>query len=96
MGIAEYKLTSNQRPLDQNSDVARCILFKEVMEMHSTLQEIDKADLINVERLAHIIRGLSAVELETLEILLDKDASDTITQSLEELKVGERVPIDSW
>jgi hypothetical protein len=64
--------------------------------MHSTLQKIDKVDLINVERLAYIIRGLSVVELETLEILLDKDASDTITQSLEELKAGERIPIDSW
>ena len=64
--------------------------------MNSTLQNIDKVELINIERLAHIIKGLSAVEIETLEILLDKEASDTITQSLGELEVGERIPIDSW
>jgi len=66
------------------------------MEMPSILKEMDRADLINIERLAHILKGLSAVEFETLEILLDEEASKTITQSLKELEAGERIPIDEW
>jgi len=64
--------------------------------MPSTLKEMDRVDLINIERLAHILKGLSAVEFETLEILLDEEASKTITQSLKELETGERIPIDEW
>jgi len=64
--------------------------------MPSILKEMDRADLINIERLAHILKGLSAVEFETLEILLDEEASKTITQSLKELEAGERIPIDEW
>ncbi|MCD6139093.1 MAG: hypothetical protein J7J91_11130 [Deltaproteobacteria bacterium] len=64
--------------------------------MPSTLKEMDRVDLINIERLAHILKGLSAVEFETLEILLDEEASKTITQSLKELEAGERIPIDEW
>ena len=66
------------------------------MEMPSILKEMDRADLINIERLAHILKGLSAVEFETLEILLDEEASKTITQSLKELEAGEKIPIDEW
>jgi len=64
--------------------------------MPNTLKEMDRVELVNIERLAHIIRGLSAVEIETLELLLDKDASNTITQSLGELEAGERIPIEEW
>ena len=64
--------------------------------MPSILKEMDRAELINIERLAHILKGLSAVEFETLEILLDEEASKTITQSLKELDAGERIPIDEW
>ena len=64
--------------------------------MPSTLKEMNRVDLINIERLAHILKGLSAVEFETLEILLDEEASKTITQSLKELDAGERIPIDEW
>mgnify|MGYP000200343157 FL=1 len=64
--------------------------------MPSILKEMDRAELINIERLAHILKGLSAVELETLEILLDEEASKTITQSVKELDAGERIPIDEW
>jgi len=64
--------------------------------MPSALKEMDRVDLINIERLSHIIRGLSPVEFETLEILLDKDASNTITESLKELERGKRIPIDEW
>jgi hypothetical protein len=58
--------------------------------------EIDELDLINLERLAHILKGLSPSELETLEILLDKEARDTVFQSLKEWSSGERVPLDEW
>ena len=64
--------------------------------MHSSLKQMDEADLVNVERLAHIIKGLSEVEFETLEVLLDKDASKTINESLKELKKGERLSISEW
>jgi len=64
--------------------------------MPSALKEMDRVDLINIERLSHIIRGLSPVEFETLEILLDKDASNTISESLKDLERGTRIPIDEW
>ncbi len=64
--------------------------------MPKALKEMDRVDLINIERLAHILKGLSVVEFETLEILLDNEASKTITQSLKELEAGERIPIDEW
>ena len=46
--------------------------------------------------MAYVLKGLSAAEFETLEILLDEDSSKTISQSLKELKAGERIPIDEW
>ena len=59
-------------------------------------REIEGLDLINLERLVHILNGLSASELETLEILLDKEARDTIFESLKELNSGERIPLNEW
>ena len=53
--------------------------------MHNMLKEMDKVELINLERLTYILKGLSAGELETLEILLDKESSESIRQSLREL-----------
>jgi len=64
--------------------------------MPNTLKEMDKVDLINIERLAHILKGLSAAEFETLEILLDEESLQTVTQSLKELEAGERIPMDEW
>lgn len=64
--------------------------------MQNVLKEMDKIELVNLERLAHILKGLNAAELETLEILLDEDASKTISQSLKELESGERILIDEW
>jgi len=64
--------------------------------MRNTLKEMDRVELINLERLAYILKGLSAADLETLEILLDEESSKTISQSLKELKAGERIPIDEW
>lgn len=56
--------------------------------MPITLKDMDRAELINIERLAYILKGLSAAEFETLEIILDEDSSKTIRQSLKELKAG--------
>jgi hypothetical protein len=64
--------------------------------MTTTLKEMDKVELVNLERLAYLLKGLSAAELETLELLLDEEASKTINQSLKELEKGEGIPIDEW
>ena len=65
-------------------------------KMRNKLKEMDRVELVNLERLAYILKGLSSVEFETLEILLDEDTSETIGQSLKELKAGERISIDEW
>ena len=64
--------------------------------MRNTLKEMDRVELVNLERLAYILKGLSAADFETLEILLDEESSKTISQSLKELEAGERIPIDEW
>jgi hypothetical protein len=53
-------------------------------------------ELVNLERLAHILKGLSAPELETLELLLDEDALRGIRTALHELDEGEGIPLDEW
>ena len=55
-----------------------------------------RVELINLERLAYILKGLSTVELETLELFLDEEAFGSINQSLKELEEGEGIPIDEW
>ena len=72
------------------------LTVKEVIEMPIALKEMDRVDLINIERLAHILKGLSPIEFETLEVLLDDEASKTINQSLKELEASKRIPIDEW
>ena len=64
--------------------------------MRNTLKEMDRVELVNLERLAYILKGLSAADFETLEILLGEDSSKTVSQSIKELKAGERIPIDEW
>jgi len=64
--------------------------------MRNTLKTMDRIELVNLERLAYILKGLSEADFETLEILLDQESSKTISQSLKELKEGERIPIDEW
>jgi hypothetical protein len=46
--------------------------------------------------LAHILKGVSAAELETLELLVDEVASKTINRSIKELEMGEGIPIGEW
>ena len=64
--------------------------------MSSTLKKIDQADLVNLQRLAHLLKGLNPAELETLEILLDEEACGTITESLKELEEKKGIPIGEW
>ena len=64
--------------------------------MSNALKEMDKSELVNLERLAHLMKGLSPAEFETLEILLDGEASQTIAQSLKELEERKGIPIDEW
>jgi DNA replication protein DnaD len=64
--------------------------------MSSALKEMDKVELVNLERLAHLLKGLSPAEIETLEILLDEEACEIIVQSLKELEERKGIPIDQW
>ena len=64
--------------------------------MPNTLKEMDSIELVNIKRLAYILKGLNAVEFETLEILLDEESYKSVSQSLKELEAGERMPIDEW
>jgi len=65
-----------------------------VNQVHNMLKEMDKVELVNLERLTYILKRLSAGELETLEILLDKESSESIRQSIRELNDGKRISID--
>jgi len=71
-------------------------LKKKVVEMSTAVKELGRVELFNLERLAYILKVLSAAELEALELLLDEDAFGSINQSLKELEEGEGVPIDEW
>lgn len=67
-----------------------------MVEMSTAVKEMDRVELFNLERLAYILKGLSAAELETLEFLLDEEAFQSINQSLKELEKEEGIPIDEW
>jgi hypothetical protein len=64
--------------------------------MSVVLRDMDNMEMINLERLAYILKRLSPAELETLEILLDQDAVETLIHSLTEVRAGERIPLDEW
>lgn len=64
--------------------------------MSIAIKEMGRVELVNLERLAYILKGLSAAELETLELLLDEEAFGSINQSFNELEEGEGIPIDEW
>ncbi|MFO7772514.1 MAG: hypothetical protein R6V59_00965 [Dehalococcoidia bacterium] len=61
--------------------------------MSGALKEMDRAELVNLERPDHLLKGLSAAELETLEILLDEEAYETIARSLKELEERRGIPM---
>jgi len=56
----------------------------------------DISGLVNLERLAHILKSLNNEELETLELLLDNEAAQVIFSSVKELKEDKGVPIEQW
>ncbi len=64
--------------------------------MSKALKMLDKGGLVHLERLASILRGLTPEELETLELLLDRQATATIRRALKELDRGEGIPIEKW
>ena len=64
--------------------------------MINALKEMGHTELVNLERLAYILKGLDSVELETLEILSNQDALTTLTQSLKEVEMGKGIPLDEW
>ncbi|OQX19032.1 MAG: hypothetical protein BWK80_37385 [Desulfobacteraceae bacterium IS3] len=64
--------------------------------MSIALRDMDNMEMIHLERLAYILKGLSPAELETLEILLDEDALETLAHSLNEVRAGERIAFDEW
>jgi DNA-binding MarR family transcriptional regulator len=64
--------------------------------MSKAAKSLEKGGLVHLERLASILRGLTPEELETLEILLDRQASSTIRRALGELNRGEGIPLEKW
>ena len=64
--------------------------------MSTVIKEMNRIELVNLERLAYILKGLNVAEFETLELLLDEVSFGSINQSLKELEAGERIPIDEW
>ena len=54
--------------------------------MSSALKEMDKSELVNLERLAHLMKGLSPTELETLEFLLQPELAPELKQRRQEAK----------
>jgi hypothetical protein len=71
------------------------ILLKEVIKMLETIEK-DTERLINLQRFAHLLLSLTPSEVETLEILVDKDAISTISKSIKEFDRGEGIFIDEW
>jgi hypothetical protein len=63
--------------------------------MEEALKEVG-VELINLQRLAHLLRSLSPTEVETLELLLDDEARGLIETSLKELDQGKGLPLDQW
>ena len=61
--------------------------------MSGALREMNKAELVNLERLAHLLKGHSPSEVEPLELLLDEEASVTIVRSRKELEDTEEIPM---
>ncbi|MCK9593812.1 MAG: hypothetical protein M0Q91_17570 [Methanoregula sp.] len=64
--------------------------------MSAAIANADKLDLVKLQRLAHLLKSLNKGELETLELLLDNDASEMINQSITEFRQGKGIPIDQW
>ncbi len=64
--------------------------------MSKALKALEKGDLVQLARLASILRGLTPQELETLELLLDPQAGTAIRRALKELDRSEGIPLEKW
>jgi len=64
--------------------------------MKTDLHDLKKAELVDLQRLAYLLKSLSPAEAETLELLLDDEAQKTIQASLKELDEGKGLPVDEW
>ena len=64
--------------------------------MPAVIANADKLDLVKLQRLAYLLKALNKGELETLELLLDNDASEIVSQSVKEFRQGKGIPIDQW
>lgn len=64
--------------------------------MSKAIKVLEKGGLVQLERLASILRALTPEELETLELLLDRQATATIRRAVKELERGEGIPIEKW
>jgi len=58
--------------------------------------EKDMDELVNIQKFAHLLLSLTPSEVETLEILVDKDAISTISKSIREFEKGKGILIDEW
>ena len=55
--------------------------------MPDTLKEMDRTELVNLERLAYLLKGLSPAELETLEFLLQPELATKLKQRRRKAKI---------
>ena len=64
--------------------------------MPEVMVNADTNDRVNLRRLAYLLKALNKGELETLDLLMDNDASVIISQSVKEFRQGKGIPIDQW
>ncbi len=64
--------------------------------MKAALKNLKEVELVDLQRLAYLLKSLSPAEAETLEILLDDEARSTIQTSLKELDEGKGLSFDEW
>ena len=63
--------------------------------MEEALKE-KETELVDLQRLTHLLMSLSPSEVETIELLLDDEASGIIKTSLKELDQGKGIPLAQW
>lgn len=74
--------------------MVRCLAYKftsgiiKSMAIHTKSIHPHLSIPVTLEQIAQGLRGLSSQELETLEILLDRGATDTIRESMKQAKAG--------
>lgn len=73
--------------------VVSCV--RRLFEMPKIIEK-DTEELIDLQRFVHILLSLTPSEVETLEILIDKDALSTISKSIREFERGDGILIDEW